>query len=68
MFDPADAIDAEVVGDAKGWLRERIAGKSYGETTDQPAFSARMDLQQAFEGSRSFRKLCGEWERQVAAA
>ncbi|MFO1432816.1 MAG: hypothetical protein U1F76_22300 [Candidatus Competibacteraceae bacterium] len=45
-----------------------MKGGSYGETTDQPAFSARFDLQQAFDGSRSFRKLCAEWERQAAAA
>lgn len=62
-FDPADRIDAETPRDAKGWLRERMAGGTYGETTDQPAFSARFDLQQAFDGSRSFRKLCSEWDR-----
>ncbi len=68
MFDPADAVDAEAPRDAKGWIRARMTGGTYGETTDQPAFSARMDLQQAFDRSRSFRKLCGEWDRQVAAA
>lgn len=67
-FNPADRIDAESPRNAKGWLRERMKGGSYGETTDQPAFSARFDLQQAFDGSRSFRKLCAEWERQAAAA
>jgi hypothetical protein len=67
-FDPADRIDAESPRNAKGWLRERMPGGTYGETTDQPAFSARFDLQQAFDGSRSFRKLCAEWERQAAAA
>ena len=67
-FDPADAIDAETPRDAKGWLRQRMAGGTYGETTDQPAFAARFDLQQAFNGSRSFRKLCSEWDRQTPAA
>jgi len=68
VFDPAEVIDAETPRDAKGWIRARMTGGGYGETTDQPALSARMDLQQAFDRSRSFRKLCGEWDRQVAAA
>lgn len=55
-------VDCEQPRDAKGWVNVRIAGNSYGETTDQPAFSARMDLGQAFGASRSFRKLCKEWE------
>lgn len=67
-FDPADNIDAETQRDANGWLRRRMAGGTYGETTDQPAFSARFDLRQAFDGSRSFRKLCSEWDRQTHAA
>jgi hypothetical protein len=67
-FDPADWTDAETPRDAKGWLRQRIAGGVYGETTDQPAFAARFDLQQAFDGSRSFRKLCREWDRQTDMA
>ena len=67
-FDPADRTDAETPRDAKGWLRQRIAGGAYGETTDQPAFAARFDLQQAFDGSRSFRKLCREWDRQTDMA
>lgn len=65
-FDPADAVDAEIPRDAKGWIKRRMAGGTYGETTDQAAFSARMNLQQAFDRSRSFRKLCAEWNRQVA--
>jgi len=68
VFDSADAVDAEVPRDAKGWIKARMAGGTYGETTDQPAFSARMDLQQAFDRSRSFRKLCSEWDRQVETA
>jgi hypothetical protein len=67
-FDPTDTIEAETPRDAKGWLRRRMAGGTYGETTDQPGFSARFDLQQAFDGSRSFRKLCSEWDRQTLAS
>lgn len=58
-------IDPELPRDAKGWLRQRMAGGVYGETTDQPAFSAKMNLQQALERCRSFRKLCAEWDRRL---
>lgn len=61
-----EEIDCEVPRNAKEWIRARIVGGSYGETTDQPAFSARMDLQQAFNRSRSFRKLCKEWEMRAS--
>ena len=67
-FDPMAGIDPETPRDAKGWMKARMAGAAYGETTDQPAFSARMDLQAAYDGSRSFRKLCSEWDRQVETA
>lgn len=67
-FDPADATDPEVPRDAKGWIGTRMRSGTYSETTDQPAFTARMDLQQAFHRSRSFRKLCGEWNRHVGTA
>ncbi|MFA7240008.1 MAG: DUF4276 family protein [Sulfuricellaceae bacterium] len=62
-FNPQDIADAERPRNAKGWIEARMTGGAYRETTDQPAFSARMDLQQAFDGSGSFRKLCREWER-----
>ncbi|HEY1135876.1 MAG TPA: DUF4276 family protein [Xanthomonadaceae bacterium] len=59
------AIDAEVPRDAKGWLGKRMDG-GYGETTDQPAFAARMNLQQALDRCRSFRKLWKELDRYIA--
>lgn len=55
--------DPDQPRDAKGWMRAHMAGGTYGETTDQPAFTACMDLQVAHQRSRSFRKLCGEWDR-----
>ena len=58
-----DQIDAEVPRNAKGWMKERMSSRSYGETTDQPAFSARFDLDQAAANSRSFRKMCSEWKK-----
>lgn len=67
-FDPADTIDAETLRDAKGWVGSRLPSGTYREATDQPAFSARMDLQLAFERSRSFRKLSKEWDRQAEVA
>jgi hypothetical protein len=62
-----DAVDPEVPRNAKGWLRDRMTSGAYRETTDQPGFSARIDLQQAFDRSRSFRKLCTEWSRHTEA-
>ena len=61
----ADAlIDPEKPRNAKGWMRERMPA-GYGETTDQPAFTARFDLELAHQRSRSFRKLCSEWDKNV---
>ncbi|WP_031431082.1 DUF4276 family protein [Methylomicrobium agile] len=65
--DPAKAIDPERPRDAKGWIEACMANRSYGETTDQPAFSAQIDLQLAFDRSRSFRKLCSEWNKRSQA-
>jgi hypothetical protein len=59
-------IEAEVPRDAKGWLRERMKGGTYSPLLDQPAFTALFDLQQAFDHSRSFRKLCKEWQHHVS--
>jgi hypothetical protein len=60
-------VEAEARRNAKGWMKEHMEGGSYSEIRDQPAFTAKFDLQQAFDGSRSFRKLCKEWESQVGA-
>lgn len=60
-----EEIDPEMPRDAKGWLRDHIANGKYRETVDQPAFVSQIDLQQAFDNSRSFRKLCKEWSRNV---
>lgn len=57
---------AEIPRDAKGWVREHMQGGTYSEILDQPAFAARIDLQQAFNNSRSFRKLCKEWQTHVS--
>ncbi len=62
-FEKTPDFDPEQPRDAKGWLGERMSGGKYRETTDQPAFSANMSLNQAFERSRSFRKLCSDWSK-----
>lgn len=66
-FEKTPDFEPERLRNAKGWLDERMAGGRYRETTDQPAFSAIMDLSQAFDLSRSFRKLCGDWSRVMRA-
>lgn len=60
-----ETILAEEPRDAKGWIKKHMSTNSYGETTDQAIFTKEMDLQQAFDNSRSFRKLCSEWEKQI---
>jgi len=61
-----EKIQAETPRNAKGWMREHMQSGTYSEILDQPAFSAQIDLQQAFANSRSFRKLCKEWETHVS--
>jgi len=67
-WDAKDRIDAETPRNAKGWMKERMVSRSYGETTDQPAFSARFDLDQDAKNSRSFRKMCSEWKKNFQLA
>lgn len=64
---PARLPDAESLRGAKQWLSKQIVSGAYHPVLDQPAFSAAMDLQQARDGSRSFRKLCDDWTSQMAA-
>lgn len=61
---PAGDVDPDRPRNAKKWIEERMASRAYGETTDQPAFSALIDVEVANQRSRSFRKLCAEWMRQ----
>ncbi len=55
--------DAEVPRDAKGWIGRRMSGKKYSEVLDQPALTQQMDLAAVYAASRSFRKLCREWDK-----
>ena len=56
--------DAEEIRGAKGWLRERMAGRTYSETIDQPALAALFDLNRARAAS-SFDKCYRELERLI---
>lgn len=56
--------DAEEIRGAKGWLRARMAGKTYAETIDQPALAAVFDLNRARAAS-SFDKCYRELERLI---
>lgn len=58
--------DAESPRNAKGWIGERMPARSYHETTDQPAFTSVMDLELVYQRSRSFRKLCKDWQSAIA--
>lgn len=59
--------DPEGVRNAKGWVDERMAD-GYGPTRDQAALTASLNLERAHARSRSFRKLCAEWDRHMALA
>lgn len=63
-FDNPQNFNAEHHRNAKGWMGDRMTA-GYSPITDQPAFSALMDLPQARQNSRSFRKLCSEWAKQM---
>lgn len=56
--------DPENIRDAKGWLQSRRTdGFAYSPSTDQPALTAQMDLDQARARSESFDKLWRDVER-----
>lgn len=65
VYNETHIPQADTIRNAKGWLGERMAENKYREVTDQPAFSAIMDIDQARANSRSFRKLCSEWEKNM---
>lgn len=54
--------DPEVIRAKKAWLQHHFRGR-YTETIEQPALTARMDLQKCRSRSASFDKLCRELER-----
>lgn len=55
-------IEAELPRDAKGWVGKRMGG-AYNPILDQPALTQVFSLDEAHARSRSFRKLCSEWQK-----
>ena len=51
--------EGEVEGkrDVKGWLRHQMPRRKYSPTTHQRRFTSLIDLELAYENSRSFRRL-----------
>lgn len=64
-FDASQQVEAERPRNTKLWMTQHMPGGTYQVMTDQPAFSAEIDLDQAHAGSRSFRKLCSEFRREA---
>ena len=64
--DEAFTGEVEDFGGAKAWLTHRMPlGLAYKETKDQASLSATMDIEAAFQSSRSFRRLCSALEELV---
>ena len=60
--------DVESVADPKKWLSDQMPhGMAYKETTHQSSFTSSMDLDIAYQNSRSFRRLCHALEQLVDA-
>jgi len=64
-FNGINQHESEAIRGAKEWMGAHMPNGKYREVADQPAFSASMDLQLALDNSRSFRKLCNEWSRNM---
>ena len=62
------ASSAEAIADPKKWLSDHMPhGMVYKETTHQASFTASIDLELAFQNSRSFQRLCHALEQLVDA-
>jgi hypothetical protein len=67
--DAASHADPEAPRDAKGELERRMrSGSSYSATVDQARMTAHLDLESAYRGCRSFRKLVTAFGALAAAA
>lgn len=60
-----DSDRCDSIRGAKEWMSQHIPAGRYREITDQPAFSALVDLNLVHENSRSFKKLCAEWVKNM---
>ena len=60
--------DVEPIADPKKWLSDQMPhGMAYKETAHQASFTSSMDLDMAYQNSRSFRRLCHALEQLVDA-
>lgn len=57
--------DPDSIRNAKGWITDHMPKGRYREITDQPAFSDSIDIDVAQKNSRSFKKLCDEWKKNM---
>jgi len=57
--------DVEAIRGAKEWISRQMGSEKYREIIHQASFSATIDLSMARQNSRSFRKLCNEWEKNI---
>jgi hypothetical protein len=55
----------ENIRNAKGWVKQRMIGETYGEIRHLPKFTAHLDIETVRKRSRSFQKLYKEWETHV---
>lgn len=66
LADTTDVPDKpERARSGKKWVQDRMPGRRYSETVDQPALTGQMDLQIARARSPSFDKLCRELEARL---
>ncbi|MGB0385163.1 MAG: DUF4276 family protein [Ardenticatenaceae bacterium] len=68
---PADVVyegEVEDRRDAKGWLRQQMPVDKYAPTTHQKKFTSLIDIELAYEHSRSFRRLYHAIEQLLEAA
>lgn len=68
---PSDVVyegEAESKRDVKGWFKQRMVGRRYNPTTHQKKFTSLIDLELAYENSRSFRRLYHAIEELLEAA
>lgn len=64
---PGDIPVPDEIRGAKQWISKNVPNGAYHEVIDQPALSARLDLEQARANSRSFQKLCSDWQSKVGS-
>ena len=65
--DAESHLDPETTRDAKGQVEKRMAPRrSYSESADQPALTARFDMAQAYRRCRSFRRMAEVFGRLAA--